>query len=110
MVNKPHSRRRLCAVWNLETPRTAGGASSAEIAGPVFLETCQPFYMNQNLHETPFMNEQRSEGKAPHIKYDDVRITIISGNNQLEISETEIFLGWSEWESCCPGHTGDMPY
>ena len=73
MVNKPHSRRRLCAVWNLETPRTAGGASSAEIAGPVFLETCQPFYMNQNLNETSFMNEQRSESKACHIRHDDLQ-------------------------------------
>ena len=82
MVNKPHSRRRLCAVWNLETPRTAGGASSAEIAGPVFLETCQPFYMNQNLNETSFMNEQRSESKTYHIRYDGVRKTMISNNNQ----------------------------
>ena len=82
MVNKPHSRRRLCAVWNLETPRTAGGASSAEIAGPVFLETYQPFYMNQNLHETPFMNEQRSESKTYHIRCDGERKTIISNNNQ----------------------------
>ena len=85
MVNKTHSRRRLCAVWNLETPRTAGGASSAEIAGPVFLETCQPFYMNQNLDETPFMNEQRSKSKACHIRHDDVRIIIISSNTQLEM-------------------------
>ena len=82
MVNKPHSRRRLCAVWNLETPRTAGGASSAEIAGPVFLETCQPFYMNQNLNETSFMNEQRPESKTYHIRYDGERKTKISNNNQ----------------------------
>ena len=82
MVNKPNSRRRLCAVWNLETPRTAGGASSAEIAGPVFLETCQPFYMNQNLNETSFMNEQRPESKTYYIRYDGVRKTVISNNNQ----------------------------
>ena len=25
-------------------------------------------------------------------------------------SETEIFSGWSKWESCSPGHTNDMPY
>ena len=25
-------------------------------------------------------------------------------------SETEFFLGWSEWESCSPGYSGDMPH
>ena len=24
-------------------------------------------------------------------------------------SETEFFLGWSEWENCCSGYTYDMP-